>query len=339
MSHANRSLVVTTINHPTNALKALAARFPDWQLVVVGDNKTPTDWSLGNSRFMSMDDQSRLPFALAGLLPENHYCRKNLGYLEAMRGGAERIAETDDDNSPTTWLIDSASTTLHDRQVSGVDWFNVYELFTSEVIWPRGYPLELLEVSRARAGAAGDRLPEVTAHCPVQQYLAEGDPDVDAIYRMTVGKTDHTFSDGTVILDKGAMVPFNSQSTLWFPPAYTYMYLPSFVSFRMTDIWRSFIAQVALWAHDSKLAYHGRGVYQERNAHNLLRDFEDEQIGYRRNSEMVQVLKALDLSPDWAEAGQNLLKCYRALHKMDIVSARELPLVEAWVHDVKTASV
>jgi hypothetical protein len=333
-----RSLVVTTINRPTDALKALAVRFPEWRLIVVGDNKTPSDWSLDNARFLSMGDQKKMPFELAGLLPENHYCRKNLGYLASMSDGAVRIAETDDDNSPTVWPIDSATCSLRDRCISGIDWFNVYELFTNEPIWPRGYPLELLEKSRERAKMPGRQVPVQSASCPVQQYLAEGDPDVDAIYRLTIGKTDHKFVDGTVILDKGTMVPFNSQSTLWFREAYMYMYLPSFVSFRMTDIWRSLIAQVGLWAHGCRLAYHGRGVFQERNAHNLMRDFEDETVGYRRNAEIGQILKGLDLGPDWDESGENLVKCYRTLVKMDVVPAREIPLVEAWIHDVHSST-
>jgi len=37
---------------------------------------------------------------LADLLPYHHYCRKNIGYLYAIRQGADCILETDDDNLP-----------------------------------------------------------------------------------------------------------------------------------------------------------------------------------------------------------------------------------------------
>jgi hypothetical protein len=48
----------------------------------------------------SIKSQNKLDFKLAKFLPLNHYARKNLGYLIAIKSGAEIIIETDDDNIP-----------------------------------------------------------------------------------------------------------------------------------------------------------------------------------------------------------------------------------------------
>mgnify|MGYP003724461491 FL=1 len=41
----SKVIVTTTINAPTEALRKFAA-MPDWELVVVGDKKTPTDFHI-----------------------------------------------------------------------------------------------------------------------------------------------------------------------------------------------------------------------------------------------------------------------------------------------------
>ena len=335
----HRAIVLTTINGPTLALKGVCASFPDWTIIVAGDGKTPPNWSLNGVDFLSITEQRSLSFELAAALPENHYCRKNLGYLLAIRNGAEKIAEIDDDNFPTSWSIGNAEQLLDAPMVDTRDWFNVYELFADDFIWPRGYPLELLQASRQRMETTPrGQYRRQTASCPVQQWLAEGDPDVDALYRLTVGKTDHTFTDGQAIFGRGTMVPFNSQSTLWFPDAYMYMYIPSFAGMRMFDIWRSFIAQVCIWAHGHHVAYHGRGVYQQRDGHDLLRDFRDEVIGYANNSVIAIALTSLDLSVKMEDAGLNLRRCYETLVDLNLISSSELPLVDAWINDVQSVT-
>lgn len=104
--------------------------------------------------------------------------------------------------------------------------------------------------------------------------------------------------------------PFNSQTTWWFPAACPLMYLPSFCTFRMTGIWRSFVAQRCLWAMGSALTFHQAEVIQQRNVHNLLKDFEDEVPGYLRNESICEILENVKLKPGREAVGGNLLRCY-----------------------------
>src|SRR5262249_28514451 len=111
------------------------------------------------------------------------------------------------------------------------------------------------------------------------------------------------------------------------------LYLPSRCSFRMTDIWRSFVAQRCLWEMGHSLVFHPPEVIQMRNVHNLQRDFADEVTGYLKNGEIATRLASLELAPG-AGALDNLVRCYEALVQAGIFPRDELTLVEAWVNDL-----
>lgn len=323
-------LIVTSIAHPTEAVKAFA-QMVNWQTLVVGDVKTPANWTLDKVDFLSLEEQFGSDISLARLLPKNHYSRKNIGYLHAIHHGARRIAESDDDNFPLPGFLSNLSPAVSAPAVGGERWVNVYRYFAKDRIWPRGYPLELIGKSFTDTyrSVAGDW------DCPVQQFLADGDPDVDAVYRLTVGDDHHRFTGRPVVLDVNSYTPFNSQSTVWFPEAYVFMYLPSFVSFRMTDIWRSFVAQACLHAKGMRLAYHPPGVRQDRNVHNLLHDFAQEVPGYLANFDIVELLASLPLSREKGPSADvaNLTMCYSALVSSGHVPAEEMSLLAAWLED------
>jgi hypothetical protein len=325
--------VLTTIHPPTacaarlsQALARVAGR-----LLVVGDRKGPQRFDLPAAEFVSFADQRRLPFALARLLPADHYVRKNIGYLLAVRQGAGCIYETDDDNMPNdAWRPRSLVTAA--RPAAARPWLNVYRAFSDRHVWPRGFPLERLGDPAGIPDTAGPALVHVTA--PVQQGLADGAPDVDAVWRLVL-PADLSFAPGpSVWLPPGTWCPFNSQSTWWWPAAYPLLYLPACCSFRMTDIWRGFVAQRCLWELGCGVVFHAAEVVQHRNAHNLLRDFQDEVPGYLNNARIAERLDGLRLTPDPGAVADNLVRCYEDLVAGGILPRDELPLVRAWVEDL-----
>ena len=324
-------IVITSIQGPTASVMAMAekARAENLGVLVVGDRKTPAvQWPAG-IEFLSLQEQLALPQRLAGLLPENHYARKNIGYLHAISAGSPCIYDTDDDNAPlASWKARAAKGQARPCLEAG--WVNAYRWFSDMHIWPRGLPLDKARHDAAAPALGG--LAEVEA--PIQQGLANGSPDVDAVWRLLMDQ-EVTFKAGdSVSLRPGTWSPFNSQSTWWFPQAYPLLYLPSFVSFRMTDIWRSFVAQRCLWAVGRGVVFHGAEVFQDRNAHNLLRDFEQEVPGYLGNDRFRQILDALDLPSAPDQVSHNLHRCYEALIGAGLVPAREMPLVECWLADL-----
>lgn len=339
---------LTTVRPPTAAVRALVARLTmenQCCAVVAGDQKGPSRFNLNGTLFLGLEAQLGGPFDLARKLPIGHYSRKNIAYLESIRRGAALIYETDDDNAPLkSWTVRGEQV----REVRVVAspssvleregrWVNVYKYFTGSLIWPRGLPLDSIQGDPPEAVVAkpGD---DAILRAPIQQGLVNGSPDVDAIWRLTMDRPFEFDSGLSVCLRPGNWCPFNSQSTWWWPMAYPLMYIPSNCTFRMCDIWRGLVAQRCLWAMGYGVVFHPPEAMQERNVHDLMRDFHDELPGYERNAEMAEMLGALSLEPGPGRAGANLRQCYRMLVNAGFCPPEELALVDAWLHDLSKAS-
>jgi hypothetical protein len=329
MKHQKKHLVVTSIASPNPVLRALAKGAIDNQyyFTIIGDTKSPETFKLEGAQFLSILDQKRLDLKTPALLRERSYARKNIGYLLAMQQGAEFIIETDDDNYPRQEFWNVPELHVSGSLIRQKGWCNVYSHFTDTFIWPRGFPLELLGTNSPHSTEP------FTAACPIQQGLADENPDVDAIYRMTRNLPVTFLKANPIILGSDTWCPYNSQNTIHFPPAYLLLYLPTYCSFRMTDIWRSFIAQRILWTNGWNLSFHSATVWQERNAHNLLNDFSDEVPGYLNNAKIVGLLRDLELKSNPESIPDNLWKCYDCLISNKFVDKAEILLVEAWIED------
>ena len=326
------TLVITSIASPNPVLREIARKCEEREIsfLLIGDAPSPADFSLSGCDFWSLDRQRSLDLRLAGLIPERHYSRKNIGYLLAIRGGSSLVIETDDDNMPeeSFWLPRNLS--CEGPLLEGRGWSNIYSYFTDALIWPRGFPLELCK----EPVISDERLPHVKAHCPIQQGLADENPDVDAVYRMTLPLPQTFTYDKKILLGRDSWCPFNSQNTAWFPEAFPLLYLPSLCSFRMTDIWRSFVAQRICWENGWPILFHGPTVRQSRNEHNLLKDFSDEIPGYLNNARICSALERLDLTSGEDRIGENMLACYRAMIELGVVGGDEIRLLEAWLTDI-----
>jgi len=364
--------VLTTVQAPTRAARSLAGRVAEkakGRLIVAGDRKGPAAYDLPDATFLSLTAQMSGPFELGRRLPTGHYCRKNIAYLEAVRQGAACIYESDDDNAPLPCWRPREEFLAAVRVVArpngeglaGVSrWVNVYRYFTEQLIWPRGLPLDEIrtpvpatidhgwtdpDITRrphaAAAGSAaaprprpGDPSHGVVWRAPIQQGLVNGAPDVDAIWRLTLDRPFEFDGGQSVCLEPGNWCPFNTQSTWWWPVAYPLLYVPSHCSFRMCDIWKSFVAQRCLWELGLGVVFHAPEVVQERNPHNLMRDFSDEIPGYQRNRELAQVLAGTPLEPGEGAVASNLRHCYEALVAAGLLPVAELDLVGTWLADL-----
>jgi hypothetical protein len=327
----NNCLIITSIAGDDNAVlrkyseEALSRQIP---FIVMGDNKSPINFSIAGCDYYSMSRQKALNFRLSGILPGNHYSRKNLGYLVGMANGAERIIETDDDNLPLPEFWDERSKNVMAHHITDSGWVNIYRYYTDQNIWPRGFSLE--HINKKNPGLNGS----MAVECPVQQGLADRNPDVDAIYRLILPLPLDFNKTGNIALGNNTICPFNSQNTTWFREAFMLLYLPSCCSFRMTDIWRSFITQRILWTCGWSLLFHNSSVYQERNEHNLMKDFSDEIPGYNNNDRICQLLMELDLRNGQDKIAENMIICYSKLIDAGFVGSAEMSLLEAWIGDV-----
>jgi hypothetical protein len=326
----NTFLIITTIasdDHPILRRISEESVAHGVSFITIGDTKSPTDFNLKGCDFYSVERQHSLNFKLAEFLPYKHYSRKNLGYLIAMSKGAEIIIETDDDNLPDPEFWRKRSKKVNAHLLTEKGWINVYKYFTDLHIWPRGFPLENI----------ADELPALgnnsLIECPIQQGLANKNPDVDAIYRLTLPLPVVFNEAENIALGSNTICPFNSQNTTWFRESFPLLYLPSYCTFRMTDIWRSFVAQRIAWSCKWPILFHSATVVQERNEHNILSDFNDEIPGYLNNSKIVNALNVLDLKTGIEKIPENMIRCYEKLIEMTLVGEDEIDLLRMWLAD------
>ena len=71
-SRLTKWVVITTINHPKQAIKTLA-EIIEWRVVVVADEKTPEQWHLDNVDILDIEKQKTLGYKILPLLPYSHY--------------------------------------------------------------------------------------------------------------------------------------------------------------------------------------------------------------------------------------------------------------------------
>ncbi len=327
-------IVITSIFAPTKAVKTFA-QLPQYQLLVAGDKKTPSTWYAEGAAYLSVEEQLQLGFRLTERLPYNHYGRKMVGYLQAIRQGAVIIVDTDDDNIPyADWSFPTMEGPFSVSETNR-GFVNIYKNFTSHHIWPRGYPLDLILNAEHNLSEASLATKEVKIG--IWQGLADSDPDVDAIYRL-VDNTEVFFDKRSpIVLEEGTLCPFNSQNTAIRHELFPLLYLPAYVTFRFTDILRGLVAQPIMWAAGYRLGFTQATVIQERNPHDYIKDFESEIPCYLHPNTVIEVVKER-ISPTNSVA-QNLTAAYTGLYQKGIVTAQELELLDLWLQDLTALQV
>lgn len=325
------SIVITSIFQPTESVIAFAAK-GGFEAIVVGDRKTPANWHCDKVQYLSMEEQELSRRALSKVLPYNHYCRKMLGYITAAENGADLIVDTDDDNIPKdNWTFPSFEGNF--EFIPGEKGFvNIYQLYTTQPIWPRGLPLHLISTDFN----LGDLLETKGCKVGIWQGLADEDPDVDAIYRLTSDTPCYFKQREPVVLGKGTISPFNSQNTLFRKELFTLLYLPTYVTFRFTDILRGLVAQPIMWLYGYHLGFTDATVVQKRNPHDYMKDFISEIPMYQHADKVVDIVSAAISGKNSIE--DNLLNAYRSLLTEKIVCEKEMITLEAWLSDLANAS-
>ena len=282
-----------------------------------------------------MEKQRTLGYRIHHLIPYKSYARKNIGYLYAIQHGAKIIYETDDDNSPTSGKITFYQKGTGDFYVYKTDSVvvNPYEHFGQSTIWPRGYPLNHIADPPSHKFIRCEGV-----DTSIQQGVVNGDPDVDAIFRLTRKDTGVDLNvefDGNalpVALPPNTLAPFNSQNTLFLNRALWAMLLPTTVAFRVTDIWRGYWAQRLLWDVGSHLSFFPPNAVQFRNAHNYLADFIDEQKMYRQSSQLVNFL--VNWKSDREHFFSRVLELSVAMTENGFWEMHDAVLTKAWLEDL-----
>ena len=281
----NKYIVTTTINPPTLATIKYS-RKEDWTLIVVGDTKTPHyEYENLNCIYLSPEYQEKTYPELSDTIGWKSIQRRNIGFVEAYNRGADIVATVDDDNIP----YDSWGTNVVVGETVEIDFYDTHlgvfdplSVTEHNQVWHRGYPIEL--VPFRKEVTYGGKLKRKVL---VQADLWDGDPDIDAMARLSIKPTVKFGVQDAY--GSTSISPFNSQNTFLARDVIPYYSVFPHVG-RMDDIWGGYVLQ---YYFPNSVIYNKASVFQDRNVQDLITNLEKEIMGYRKTSELIRSL------PDW----------------------------------------
>ena len=300
----NKFIVTTTINPPTKATLKFCeiAEEKGWTFVIIGDTLTPhssyerLEGRYRSVTYLSPDDQYKRYPELSDSLGWKTIQRRNIGFIHAYDEGSDILATVDDDNIPYSYwgedilLNKEVSCEVYDS--GSLDVFDPLSTTNNNQLWHRGYPIQLLEHRSCNYVETEKR------KFLVQADLWDGDPDIDAIARLTF--SPEVKYDTNVPFCSNSISPFNSQNTFIAREVVPhYMMLP-YIG-RFDDIWGSYIMQ---YYYPKSVVYNRSTVYQERNDQDLIQNLEDEIFGYRNTLDLLNNLS------DWRSLLQDKSKIF-----------------------------
>ncbi len=324
-------LIITTINKYSDTSIEEYLKY-NYNIIIVGDKKTPhSSYTDKNVTYINPDD--KLFYEFSDLLPFNHYCRKNIGYLYAIHNNADLIFDTDDDNFPlnnfNSWkeIITNSKTVVKPKMP------NIMSLFTNINIWARGFPLELIQKKEPIEIESSTDLER--DKIGIIQSLAKGDPDVDAIYRLTNKNYNSNIvfdENKSFICKKHIFTQGNTQATIWKEKKlFHLLYIPCTVSFRFCDILKMYVAQKCMWEYNKLFCYISPIVKQDRNEHNYMNDFASEYSMYISVFNIINnIFNEIQLNGN----SNDLLLVYSKLYEKGIVKELELKLIDHWLKNI-----
>ncbi len=297
-------IVTTTINHPTEAIRKYD-QLPDWHLVVIGDQATPTPYSLKNGTYVTPEDQHKYDPELSNAIGWNNTERRNFGFLIAKDHGADIIATIDDDNIPhPTWGAD-----LHiGKETEG------YYISTEQPVydpiyaagqtklWHRGFPLQL--IGERNYFPTHGKYPQIPQ---IQADFWQKDPDIDAVCR--IGHPDpYWFDKRNFPIMGNRPAPFNCQNTFLSKEVLPHYFLWPQLG-RCADIWAAYYVQ----AQGHPVIFGAPSVTHKRNPHDPVQDIKAELIGYEYTWSMIQTIARHpeligQFLPDKAKQAQHLYR-------------------------------
>lgn len=356
--------VVTTIFSPSEAVMAQANLQQGWCTVVVADKKTPLDFMETsllrlNPRVVFLDTRAQQDLGLqfpelSKLIPWNHFGRKNLGYLFAIMHGAEIVWDFDDDNIVvdaehfhavstlnhserfTVNFPAAANTTACERDAQS---HNIYFNFNStaypDIIWPRGLPLPDIKCKRGDEASSSSQSSSYTiqsTQVAIVQSLANLDPDVDSIYRLT-NKLPVTFQSGHMLfaVPKNKFTPLNAQACLFKYQALWMLLLPISVHGRVSDIWRGYIGQRILAELNLHVLFSSPLVDQLRNPHNYLADFQAELPLFLQSGALLQALGNWSAKPPTRSLQRAIEQLWIDVYNRGMVELEDVFLIQQWL--------
>lgn len=324
--------VLTTIQIP-EAIKLYRACSSEVKLFVVGDLKTPEYETRAlceqvSAVYLSPTDQEKWKCSEA--ISWNCIQRRNAGFLEALKWGADIIHSYDDDNIPLERDYYDRFEMVMDQPFAGVEvvgkngWVDP-GAFLRPQAKHRGYPMQVPHSAEYR-GVTGAKIGAVAGAC-----LAN--PDIDATTRIVsapdVQQVSLLLDAGCVVSNKSWTV-FNSQNSAVlreFVPAW---FMWPFAG-RHDDIFASLLVQRVMRERTCQLHLGQPYVFQNRNEHDLVKDLRAEVDGYANVVKLAEILDHIFLP------GKSVIddcrRIWETLGHVDWVAGRTVEAAKLFLDD------
>jgi hypothetical protein len=295
---------------------------------VIGDRKTPDLEVVEFLRkhvpyhaYYGIDRQHNFGYKCSRLIGENSIQRRNIGFLEALKWGADIVVSVDDDNAclNKTYFSDFESVLGCSRAINKVTvksggsfshteigyelgpvvwnglkasspsgWFDVGTLLQPKAPH-RGFP----HTKKAEPAFA----PVTDAKIGVAAGICLGDPDVSAYERIANAPVVYNVSEvlrsGIVVDPRETWTVFNSQNTAVIRELVPAWFMLSGTG-RADDIFASLVVQRAMRQTGNYTHFGMPFVLQQRNVHDLVRDLEQEVWGMQHILEFAHYLEGIE---------------------------------------------
>ena len=348
-------VVVADTKTPVDYMQELKGLQPRQPSASDGTNANYDD-DLDNVFFFSVEKQKEWEQVKGPLgsfvkaTPWKHFCRKNLGYIFAILHGANFIFDFDDDNfikedavGATVNILPSEDVLENVTVVSqGPSAFNHHPIMNpsiNDTSWARGFPLEYIQDATTQGRSAFQKdLPFKSKldEIGVIQFLADGNPDIDAFHRLSKALPMTFQGDNDahpVLVPKHSYSPYNAQATIHTKNALWATLLPATVPGRVSDIWRSYFAQCIFADAGLRLVFAPPKISQIRNDHNILGDLSAENDLYLKSGKLIEFLAEWDT--DHSSIPGRMEQLWIDLYDRGYVEIEDVKAVQMWLDTLK----
>ena len=351
-----RWAVIATASVTSEAIRR-QSKLVGWCMVMVVDSdKDCLKWrdSRSGNKVVTCLSPKKLkemdhPFANA--LPKSQVARKNVGYLYAIQHGAQVVWDFDDRSLMKFWMsgaapdsslvLDSAikSGTIDAAQPDGHLFltYNPYPALSpsSGLLWPRGLPLSHIGKLEQNSPSLST-LKVDSSSIAVLQSVSDITPDlyaIDHLSRPFPISFKRTMETNPTIIPIGTMSPYNSQASLHFRAGFWAFLLPTTVHSRVSDIWRSYIAQRLFWDVGLHLGFMARPIVtREPDSINIMDDFFAENTLHSKSDSLIDFLQ------HWQSDANTLVEraeqLWVALYDEGYIEELDVEILQLWLQSL-----
>jgi hypothetical protein len=332
-----RVALVTTTIHVPEVLRLYRAHGPDVKFFIALDKNSDFQGcsTFGTDAMCSwLTPHFQKQYMCSENLGWNTIGRRSVAVLEALKWGADAIVSIDDDNIPMDCLYFNEFKEVLREPFNGLQagepagWLD-YGQWLGEPARQRGIP--------PGCGSFYNISYAVDARIGVAQGLCLGDPDTDAIVRLSrvpvVQQVSELLRAGIVVHPLARTV-FNTQNVAFVRElAPCFLLCPQFG--RHDDIYASLICRRVMRETGHHLHLGKPFCWQQRNDHDLLADLKNEMWGMQHVVEFADWLDKITWQPNLTvvERIRYIYQCFANLSWMP-AGVSELGL--AWCDDVES---